>query len=154
MHGLGEEVRRDFCVTQRSTTAEVREVTGVDRIIPDFSLDDHLFEHNGYSLNAIRGDEYYAVHVTPEETCSYASFETNHRFLGDLAPLLGRLIGIFRPRAWDLILFDRDEGPIAVPGYRLNSHVAQTPERGLGVRFLSFCRPQRDVVPAVELHVP
>ena len=154
MHGLGDLARRDFCITERPTTAEVREITGVDRIIPDFSLDDHLLENKGYSLNAIRGDEYYAVHVTPEETCSYASFETNHRFEGDLARLLGRLIGIFRPSAWDLILFDRNEGPIAVPGYRLKSHVAQTPDRGLGARFLSFYRPQRVVAPAVALHVP
>jgi len=153
MHGLGEQVRRDFCITERPTTAEVREATAVDRIIPDFSLDDHLFQPNGYSLNAIRGDEYYAVHVTPEEGFSYASFETNHRFDGDVARLLGRLIGIFRPRAWDLILFDRAEGPIAVPGYRLKSHVAQAQEHGLGVRFLSFYRPQRSVARAVELQV-
>jgi S-adenosylmethionine decarboxylase len=154
MHGLRERVRRDFCIASLPTAAGVRGATGVDRVIPGFEVDDHLFQPKGYSLNAIRDDEYYAVHVTPEEECSYASFETNHRLDGDLESLLGRLIHIFRPRAWDLILFDGSKRPIEVPGYRLKSHVAQAPDRGLGVRFLSFYRPQRAVTRAIELRVP
>jgi S-adenosylmethionine decarboxylase len=154
MHGLGEQVRRDFCITHRPTTAEVRRVTAVDRVVADFDVDDHLFQPNGYSLNAIRGDEYYAVHVTPEQGCSYASFETNRRLDQGLEPLLGRLLGIFRPRTWDLILFDdRVEERIEVPGYRLKCQVAQAPDRGLGTRFLNFYRPQRAVARAVELQV-
>jgi S-adenosylmethionine decarboxylase len=154
MHGLGASVRRDFCITDRPTTREVRDATGVDRIIPGFEADDHLFEPNGYSLNAIQGDEYYAVHVTPEPGCSYASFETTHRFADDLEPVLARLLGVFRPRTWDLVLFGRraDAG-VEVPGYRLKSQVAQAPDQGPEVRFLSFYRPQRAVARAVELHL-
>jgi S-adenosylmethionine decarboxylase len=154
MHGLGEGVRRDFCITERATTAEVRAATGVDRIIPGFEVDDHLFRPNGYSLNAVRADEYYAIHVTPEQGCSYASFETNHRFAGNLEPVLARLLGAFRPRTWDLVLFDRGvTSPVVAPGYRLKSHVAQAPDRGPEVRFLSYYRPQRAVARAVELQV-
>jgi S-adenosylmethionine decarboxylase len=152
MHGLGEGVRRDFCITERATTGEVRAVTGVDRIIPGFDVDDHLFRSNGYSLNAIRGDEYYAVHVTPERGCSYASFETNHRFVDNFEPVVARLLGAFRPRTWDLVLFDRRAAArVEVPGYRLKSHVAQAPDRGPEVRFLSYYRPQRTVARAIEL---
>ena len=40
-------------------------------------VDDWAFEPCGYSMNALRGDYYYTVHVTPESGYSYASFETN-----------------------------------------------------------------------------
>ena len=40
-------------------------------------MHDVLFEPCGYSLNAMKGDTYYTMHVTPEEDFSYASFETN-----------------------------------------------------------------------------
>ena len=154
MHGLGESVRDDFRITHRPTTGEVRDATGVHRILPGFEVDDYLFQPNGYSLNAIRGDEYYAVHVTPETGCSYASFETNRRFAGDLRETLGRLLGIFRPRSWDLVLYDGCGGArVEIPGYRLGSHAAQGPDHGLDVRFLTFYRPQRSVARAVELQV-
>jgi S-adenosylmethionine decarboxylase len=154
MHGLGEDVWQQFCKTDRTTTARVREATGLDRIIPGYDVDDRLFEPNGYSLNALRGHEYYAVHVTPEPGCSYASFETNRRFRNDLAPVLTRLLGIFRPRTWDVVLFDDGVDPqIEVPGYRLKWHVAQPADRSPGIRFLTYYRPQRTVAQAVELQV-
>ena len=142
-------------LSHRPTTPEVREATGVDRVIPGFEIDDHLFVPNGYSLNAIREGEYFAIHVTPEEACSYASFETNHRFDGDLEPILGRLLRIFRPRSYDLILYgDRLHSvPMAAGDYRLKSHAAQVLDPGLQVRFMSFYRPQHTVASAIELPV-
>ena len=160
MHGLGDGVGANFRLSDRPTTPEVRETTGVDRVIPGFDFDDHLFVPNGYSLNAIRESEYFAIHVTPEEACSYASFETNHRLQGDLEPILGRLLRIFRPRSYDLILYgDRLQSvpqPVSESGdgdYRLKSHAAQVLDPGLQVRFMSFYRPQYNIASAIELPV-
>ena len=160
MHGLGDGVGDNFRLSRRPTTHVVREATGVDRIIPGFEVDDHLFVPNGYSLNAIRDGEYFAVHVTPEEACSYASFETNHRFEGDLEPILDRLLRIFRPRSYDFILSGADKGDKlqSVPefvgdDYRLKSRVTQVLDPGLTVRFLSFYQPQHSVASAIELPV-
>ncbi|GAA6015975.1 hypothetical protein JCM10207_006825 [Rhodosporidiobolus poonsookiae] len=56
---------------------------GLTRILgPEATLDSFLFAPCGFSQNAVRGDRYATVHVTPEEAYSYASFECNFDFEG------------------------------------------------------------------------
>lgn len=50
--------------------------TGLDMLYPEANVDSFLFEPCGYSCNGILDDGYYTIHVTPEPSCSYASFET------------------------------------------------------------------------------
>ncbi|BFZ54543.1 spermidine resistance protein [Savitreella phatthalungensis] len=41
------------------------------------TMDSFLFDPLGYSGNCVRGHHYATIHVTPEQECSYASFESN-----------------------------------------------------------------------------
>lgn len=41
------------------------------------TMDSFLFDPLGYSANVVRGTHYCTIHVTPEDECSYASFESN-----------------------------------------------------------------------------
>jgi len=55
----------------------VDQQTGLNAIYPTAQLDSYLFQPCGYSANGLRDGSYWTIHVTPESSCSYASFETN-----------------------------------------------------------------------------
>lgn len=118
----------------------------LDGLMPGFQFDEHLFEPRGYSLNGIREDQYLTIHVTPDELGSYASLETNYRFRGDLNARVGRVLELFSPRSFDLITWTtREPADLAVPGYRLKTHVAEELPCGYQVHFKSHFRPQRRI---------
>lgn len=83
----------------------------------EVKIDDYCFAQCGYSANVHVGDFYFIVHVTPEEACSFASFETNLGSLFDtaLAPSTGvgerlnglveKVLGAFRPQKFTATLF-------------------------------------------------
>jgi len=157
MYGLDDEVRTHFRTGDAKDTEAVRRRTGLDRVLPGFQVDDHLFQPGGYSLNAIRDDVYYTIHVTPEDVSSYASFETNQRFdsRDALAATVRQVLDAFRPRSWDLVVFDRrGDRSIESNGYHLHSRVSQSLNCGYRVRFMNFHRPDEREVPAIELPVP
>jgi S-adenosylmethionine decarboxylase len=154
MYGIPDEVGRLFGPEQGCDTASIRRHTAVDRVIPGFAVDDHLFQPVGYSLNAIDEDQYWAVHVTPERVSSYASFETNYRFDGDFEEIVRRVLQIFRPRSYDLVMFDHAEQSEPSAGeYRLKEHVEHDLDCGYKVRFLSYFRPHSGVRRPLELTI-
>ncbi len=90
--------------------------SAIDRIkalLPGMQLDQHFFEPCGYSLNAVDGGFYSTVHVTPQQSESYASFETN-RPGRDTGTLLGKLVEVFRPERFSTLLTTHING--AHPG--------------------------------------
>jgi hypothetical protein len=53
-------------------------------------------------LNGLLGSSYFTIHVTPEESCSYASFETtiSSQKAGEseyISELIKNVVGIFKP---------------------------------------------------------
>ncbi|CAN0513159.1 unnamed protein product, partial [Ectocarpus sp. 12 AP-2014] len=76
MYDLEPEVAQNFYKTDKIQTGEdVSSRSGIKSVLPNAALQDHLFEPCGYSMNALEGQAYYTVHVTPEPDFSYASFE-------------------------------------------------------------------------------
>ncbi|KAF2245962.1 S-adenosylmethionine decarboxylase [Trematosphaeria pertusa] len=91
---------------------------------PDARVDAYLFTPCGFSANGVipapggaptgtkKGSDathYFAVHVTPEPQCSYASFETNvpARQCGrETADIVEHVVGIFKPGRFSVTIFE------------------------------------------------
>lgn len=101
--------------SEEEATLLARHVTrasGIEKLMPGAEIDAFLFEPCGYSLNGLEGDAYYTIHITPEEECSYASFETNLQSRS-YTSLVCDLISTFKPGRFSLSVFT-DKG--ALPG--------------------------------------
>ena len=63
-----------------------------------------LFNPIGFSLNGLMKDSYYTIHVTPQASCSYVSFETNIT-LTDYGDMIKRVLDVFKPNNFIVTLF-------------------------------------------------
>lgn len=155
MHGLDERARSVFFRGPQHTVDFIHKQTGVASILEGFAVDDHVFEPAGYSLNALKGREYYTIHVTPQAVGSYVSFETNHFFNEDLDRVVARVLELFKPSSVDVLAFSSKLDPVSVPKpYLPRRSVVDRLDCGYGVQFLSFFRPQSRPAKAEALEIP
>ncbi|MFM2485381.1 adenosylmethionine decarboxylase [Celerinatantimonas yamalensis] len=100
------------------TTASIRQLLALDQLLPEFQLDDFVFDPFGYSVNAIRGEHYATIHITPQQCSSYVSFETNLD-LGDKSSwMVSKLLDCLKPRSWDCIGFNSSPRVLNIPDYQ------------------------------------
>lgn len=97
MTDLDQNVMDIFTKNVCKTSEECTEKSGIDKIFPNAILDAFLFDPCGYSVNAIlpKG-HYFTIHITPEPSCSYVSFETNAEST-NYPDLIRRVLEIFKP---------------------------------------------------------
>lgn len=113
MFDLDEAVMRKFYKSDGvQTGAEMTADTGIDSIMPGSVIDDVAFDPCGYSMNGIRSDSYWTVHVTPEPECSYVSFETNSKD-APFARLVHKVVELFRPGRFCVNLLHLHDDPVA-----------------------------------------
>ena len=144
MYGLDRGAADLFDLRKGAADAALARAEAMRRILPGYRIEEHLFEPSGYSLNGVRGESYGTIHVTPQEPGSYASFETNRPFGDDPSAICSDVLDVFRPQAFDVVLFDQGSGSFASPaGYAIRAHVTQRIDCGYRVRFLSHFRPLR-----------
>ncbi|XXQ33391.1 Adenosylmethionine decarboxylase [Plasmodiophora brassicae] len=67
----------------------------VQDLVPGARVDSQWFEPCGYSCNAFVGktDRLFTIHITPQPSCSYVSFESNFVDMD----MMARVIRFFRP---------------------------------------------------------
>ncbi len=104
MYGLSGAAY-DVFSKENNSSKNIKEFLGLDKVFPDFKYDDFVFSPVGYSCNAVKGSDYYTIHVTPQEEGPYVSFETNMK--GVSAQLVVESVtNIFKPSCFDVIQFD------------------------------------------------
>jgi len=142
MYGLDPVQAARFAAAPGGATKRIR-ATGIADLFPGFEIDDHAFQPAGYSLNGLGGSAYYTVHVTPERAGSYASFETNASFAEPdlLRRQVLRVLEMFRPRRFDLLLFQtRMDFSRLDPRFRLEEEEQKRLGCGYDVQFCHFER--------------
>jgi S-adenosylmethionine decarboxylase len=111
MTKLDVDIMKIFTKEFSSSAEDASKKSGIDKIFPNAILDAYLFDPCGYSVNAILPDGYYfTIHITPEPSCSYVSFETNAP-VNSYSDLIKRVTSIFKPGQF-IITFFANEGSI------------------------------------------
>lgn len=107
MYDLDPMVQQTFykkSACPREDAIRARKAARIAELIPDAEFDDYMYDPCGYSLNALRDDAYYTIHVTPENDFSYASFETNLQ-TQSYRDLVSAVLNTFRPRRFTISVF-------------------------------------------------
>lgn len=106
-------------------------ISNIDEVYPTMNqtVDSFAFSPCGYSCNGIvDGDNFFTIHVTPENGYSYASFGTNvppEPYKLTHVGVIDRILSIFNPDRFELALFEGPENglPEEVPGYACTSEL-------------------------------
>ena len=100
------------------TAAAARHYSGLDAALPaDATIDEMLFSPCGYSMNCFDNQApgtHATVHVTPQEVCSFASYECSVLDPSTVSATIRSIVDIFRPGRFSVSFVDLsgDEGPV------------------------------------------
>ena len=144
MHEIDSHVQRLF--SRENDISHIRSLGMHSLFSFDFQWDEHFFTPSGYSLNGIRGHEYYTFHVTPSDLGSYVSFETNHIFTDDYHKTIEKILSIFKPKLFDIFQFQIPHIPKMDPLYHIKSRVRKKLGSGHDVQFYNFYQKQEEFV--------
>lgn len=110
MHDLHPDAMSMYTPESGYCADDIVSLTGIDKLYRDMTFDSFLFEPFGFSLNAINGASYFTIHITPQSTGSYASFETN-QVNNNYMELVNRVLHIFQPAKFTFVLTSSVNNP-------------------------------------------
>lgn len=134
-------------LTKPNLTAKtIHDLLNISNLIPDFEIDDNVFEPFGYSLNAIKGSDYLTIHVTPQSGSSYVSFESNLNLI-EMAPTILKALS---PNSFDILCFNESNFNALTADYISNNYIKKADvmselNNGCLVNFSEFIKLNPDV---------
>lgn len=152
MYDLDDHIKKLFFTNDSSV--DIKNHLGLGHFFENAEVDDYIFNPVGYSLNGLVGkNQYYTIHVTPQEPGFYISFETNviEQSVNDT---IERVISLFKPLSFDVIVFSSDSGgakTYKTDSFTQSSHFFRRLECGYQVNFSSFSTLYKSPRMALEL---
>jgi len=151
MYGLSGQALEVFS-TPDNSSGKIKTFLGLNTIFPDFKYDDFVFSPVGYSCNAVKGSDYYTIHVTPQTEGPYVSFETNMQGLSAQF-IVESVVNIFKPSSFDVIQFDSSQlEKIELDGSRKINSV-EDKIGGYNVLFKSYYNHEEECKKAEKLKI-
>ncbi len=141
MHGIPDHVVKHFTNCSDCDRKKLRDESGISEIVQG-KIDDFVFDPMGYSLNSINDNRYFTIHITPENNGSYISFETNAFDSQTQVEWTKKVIQVFQPMSFDLVLFNNEK--IQQPDfsdYILKRQFAEKLKTNYETQYFSYYRP-------------
>ena len=152
MYDLDDHIKELFF--KASSASEIKNRLGLDQIFKNAEVDDYIFKPVGYSLNGLIGEnQYYTIHVTPQEPGFYVSFETNI-IEQSVNEITEKVLSLFKPFSFDVIVFSSNENEnfkYKTDSFTQSAYFTRRLECGYKVGFSSFFTPFKDSRPAYVL---
>lgn len=111
----------DYLISDKQTKEGIASRLNLPELLPGFYVDAHLFSPLGYSLNALREDDYFTLHVSPQEASSYVSLETNLSLGEGLGVIVSELLNRLNPVSWDVSGFEVEEPEYCAEQYSMQA---------------------------------
>ena len=152
MYDLDDHIKELFF--KASSASDIKNRLGLHQIFDNAQVEDYIFKPVGYSLNGLIGkNQYYTIHVTPQEPGFYVSFETNvvEQSVNEITE---KVLSIFKPFSFDIIVFcsnDMGSFEYKTDSFTRSAYFTRRLSCGYEVGFSSFFTPFKDSRPAFEL---
>jgi S-adenosylmethionine decarboxylase len=97
--------------THGSTAYGARLDSGLSTVMPkDGTVDEIMFSPCGYSMNCYDTDGAHStVHITPQEGCSFASYEATVFDLSTVDDTIRKVVEVFKPERFSVSLIEWDK---------------------------------------------
>jgi len=89
------------------STEQIAATLAFTDFFPKLAIDQYTFTPKGYSLNALAGNNYLTIHITPEKLSNYLSLESSFN-KQILTPFIKHLICLFTPSQSHVMRFTKD----------------------------------------------
>ena len=139
MHGISKNISSLF--THDQNKSNITKILKLNELFPDFAIDEYFFNPAGYSLNGIKNNKYFTLHVTPQEVGSYISLETTFFSPRTVKKLISSILSIFKPKSCDIVLFQNSYlNNIKCKNYFLRCNSKNKLSCGYHIQYLNYSK--------------